>query len=61
MAVWNHFLFCMFVHPRSSQEARCVVRPSRAYRESVMHVRGERGLDSWRATTIVASSPVWFD
>ena len=30
-ATWNHCLLEMFVHPLSSQEARCLVRLSRAY------------------------------
>ena len=60
-AAWNHVLLETLVQPWFSQVVRCSVRPSRAYHELVMQVRGDSGFDNWSATTSTASSPAWLD
>jgi hypothetical protein len=53
--------FLMPIQPLFSQEGRCVVRPSMAYLESDIIVKGQNFGTDAAATMIAAISPTWFD
>ena len=54
-------MFLTLTHPLSSHVPRCFIRPSMAYLESDTMVSGIVGSVCWRAITMAASSPIWFD
>ncbi len=51
----------MPIHPMSSQDLRCSVRPSMAYLESEKIVRGWKGGIAEIASMIATISPTWLD
>jgi len=53
--------FLMPIHPLSSQVLRCLVRPSMAYRESEMILRGNNFGIAVAALRIATISPTWLD
>ena len=57
----NRSAFLTPIQPLSSQVCKCVVRPSMAYLESDIIVRGQNFGKESMATMMAASSPTWLD
>ena len=60
-ALLNRSAFLMPIQPLSSHVCRCVVRPSIAYLESDIIVRGQKLGKESMAAIMAASSPTWLD